>query len=89
MYPEYNELNIKNLNDEEKMNCYQINNAIKDFKDNHIRFYQNNTRFIIKKEHKKNIINELETVGYFEAFLFPELNYEGSRIMNDYLTRTK
>lgn len=63
-------------------------NTIEDAKDMLIKFHQDGNRYIVKASSKKEILRQLHSIGVSESTLFPELEYEGKRIVNEYLYLT-
>lgn len=59
-------------------------NTIDNNKDFLIKKHQDSKRYIIKACNKKKILNELMTIGIRESFIFPELEYEGKGIVDEY-----
>ncbi len=79
---------ISMLSIPKKLKILTIGKSIRDITDEHIERSQEDIRYIINRSSKQRILDELDTLGINEAYLFPELQNEGKRIMKEYLTRT-
>jgi hypothetical protein len=66
----------------------KISTLIEDIKGLLIEFHQKGKRFIINANNKRKILRELKTIGICESFIFPELEYEGKEIVDEYLYLT-
>ncbi|MFY9114661.1 MAG: FRG domain-containing protein [Dethiobacteria bacterium] len=66
-----------------------ITPRIDDIRDYLLKYHQDGRRFIVKAENKQEILRELKTIGIYEALIFPELEYEGKGIVNEYLNLTE
>lgn len=79
---------ISMLPEAERLQILKIGKTIRDLTEEHIKYDQRGTRYIVEGDSKQRILDELDTLGINEAYLFPELHNEGKRIMKEYLTRT-
>lgn len=62
----------------------EVTNRVSDCKTEIIKNCQDNKRYIIKAEFKPLILRQLDSIGINEAFLFPELHYEGRHIVKEF-----
>ncbi|MGI5839377.1 MAG: FRG domain-containing protein [bacterium] len=72
---------------EERLDKVSIHDRVYDPTDYHYGYRQDGKRYIVDGESKLEILDELDSIGINEAFLFPELQYESKRIVDDYLSR--
>lgn len=76
-----------NYSIEEKVKHVSVQNRYYDSTDFDYKHQQDDIRYIIDGGSKKKILSELETIGINKVFLFPELQNESKRILDDYMSR--
>lgn len=71
------------------LNSTKVINNISDHKSDIIEYHQDEKRYIIKSDSKKNILRQLDKIGINESLIYPELYYEGKSIIEKYLYLTR